>query len=245
VTADDGTQGRLSDLVDRRLHVLDRHHRTDRILHPVIRHRRHVDDYVVLGDDPLRLDRHRDDPQRHPMHTIDERDDEDQTRWSARRRSGRRSSSPEAAAAFSAGRGRWSVPAPPNGARQQWQLARKPTARNLVALGTLRRPDAFAIRRRRRPVAGSRSEPTTMTCSTHRLLRWRHRASISRASWISTGPTSSKRWRDRIAWIEQGRADRSPARNQRRAGVRRDWRGRLLSVSDRASAFNGERTPGP
>jgi hypothetical protein len=68
----------LRDLVDRRLDVLDRDHRTDRILHPVIGHGRHINADVVLGDDPLRLDRHRDDPQRHAMNPIDERHDEDQ-----------------------------------------------------------------------------------------------------------------------------------------------------------------------
>jgi hypothetical protein len=43
----------LGDLADRGLDVLDRDHRTDRILHAVIGHRGHVDADVVLGDDPL------------------------------------------------------------------------------------------------------------------------------------------------------------------------------------------------
>ena len=38
----------------------------------------HVDADVVAGDDPLRLDRHRDDPQRDAMDAIDERDEHDQ-----------------------------------------------------------------------------------------------------------------------------------------------------------------------
>ena len=59
------------------LDVLDRDHRPGRILDPVVGHRGHVDADVVLGDDPLGLDRHRDDPQRHPMNAIDEWHDED------------------------------------------------------------------------------------------------------------------------------------------------------------------------
>jgi hypothetical protein len=46
-------EGGLGDLADRGLDVLDRDHRTDRILHAVIRHGGHVDADVVLGDDPL------------------------------------------------------------------------------------------------------------------------------------------------------------------------------------------------
>ena len=59
--AEHRAQRRLGDLVDRRFDVLDRDHRPDRILHPEVRDGRDVDTDVVLGDDPLRLDRHRDD----------------------------------------------------------------------------------------------------------------------------------------------------------------------------------------
>jgi hypothetical protein len=61
-------------------------------------------------------------------------------------------------------------PRPPNGATQQWHLARTPTARNLVALGALGRPDALALLRKRRQVAGVRSAPTAMALLTDRLL---------------------------------------------------------------------------
>ena len=80
MTSHHRAEGGLGDLADRGLDVLDRDHRTDWILHPVIGHRGHVDADVVLGDDPLRLDRHRDDPQRNATNALHERDDEDQTR---------------------------------------------------------------------------------------------------------------------------------------------------------------------
>ena len=47
--------------------------------------RRDVDGDVVAGDDPLRLDRHRHDPQRDAVDAVDERDDEDQARARGRR----------------------------------------------------------------------------------------------------------------------------------------------------------------
>src|SRR5690242_6374841 len=43
---------------------------------PEVGDRGHVDADVVPGDDALGLDRHRDDPQRHPVQHVDERDDE-------------------------------------------------------------------------------------------------------------------------------------------------------------------------
>jgi len=43
----------------------------------------YVDGDVVLGADPPRLDRQSDDPQRHAMNSLGERQDEDQA-WSAR-----------------------------------------------------------------------------------------------------------------------------------------------------------------
>jgi hypothetical protein len=44
------------------------------------RDRGHVDADVVAGDDALGLDRHRYDPQRHPVQHVDERDDHSQPR---------------------------------------------------------------------------------------------------------------------------------------------------------------------
>ena len=63
VLADDFPQRRLSDLVDRSVDVLDSDNRLHRIDNLEVGHRRHVDADVVAGDDPLRLDRHRHDPQ--------------------------------------------------------------------------------------------------------------------------------------------------------------------------------------
>ena len=80
VLADDRAQRGLGDLVDRGGDVLDRDDRAHRVLDAVVRHRRDVDADVVPRDDPLRLDRHRHDPQRHAPDVIDERDDEDQAR---------------------------------------------------------------------------------------------------------------------------------------------------------------------
>ena len=80
VAADDRAQRRLRDLVDGGRDVLDRDDRADGVVDPVVGHRRDVDADVVARDDPLRLDRHRDDPQRHAPDAIDERDDEDQPR---------------------------------------------------------------------------------------------------------------------------------------------------------------------
>src|SRR4051794_29773294 len=57
--------------------VLDRHDRPDRVLDPVVRDGGHADAHVVARDDPLRFDRHRDDPQRHAVHSVNQRDDED------------------------------------------------------------------------------------------------------------------------------------------------------------------------
>jgi hypothetical protein len=78
VTSHHRAKGGLSDLADRRFDVLDRDHRTDRILHPVIGDSGHIDADVVLGDDPLRLNRHCHDPQRHTTNPLHERHDKDQ-----------------------------------------------------------------------------------------------------------------------------------------------------------------------
>ena len=54
------------------------------ILDPVVSHCGHVNAHVVLGNDSLGLDRHRDDPQRDAINALNKRHDENQTR-SARR----------------------------------------------------------------------------------------------------------------------------------------------------------------
>src|SRR3954470_4129927 len=77
VTAHDGAERGLGDLVDGRSDVLDRDDGADRIVDAVVRDGGDVDADVVAGDDPLGLDRHRDDAQRDAVDAIDERDDED------------------------------------------------------------------------------------------------------------------------------------------------------------------------
>jgi len=52
----------------------------DGVLDPVVGDSGDVDADVVAGDDPLGLDRQRDDPQRDPVNTVHQRDDEDHTR---------------------------------------------------------------------------------------------------------------------------------------------------------------------
>src|SRR3954470_23788370 len=49
----------------------------ERTASSTVRDRGHADADVVAGDDPLRFDRHRDDPQRHAAHAVDQRNDED------------------------------------------------------------------------------------------------------------------------------------------------------------------------
>lgn len=51
----------------------------DRVVDAVVGDGGHVDAHVVLGDDALRLDRHRHDPQGDPMDAVHERHDEDQS----------------------------------------------------------------------------------------------------------------------------------------------------------------------
>ncbi len=74
VLADGRAQRRLGDVGDRGLDVLDREDGLHRIHDAVVGDRRDVHGDVVAGDDLLRLDRHRDDPQRHAVHAVDERD---------------------------------------------------------------------------------------------------------------------------------------------------------------------------
>jgi hypothetical protein len=57
--------------------VLNRHDRADRVLDAVVGDGGDADADVVPGDDALRFDRQRDDPQRDPTDPIDQRDDED------------------------------------------------------------------------------------------------------------------------------------------------------------------------
>ena len=76
VLADDLAQRGLGDLVDRGVDVLDRDDRLHRVDDPEVGDRGDVDADVVAGDDALGLDRHRDDPQRHPVQHVDERDDQ-------------------------------------------------------------------------------------------------------------------------------------------------------------------------
>ena len=75
-------RSRFADLIDRGMHILDGHHRLDRIHHPEIRDSGNIDTDIVAGDDPLRLDRHRGDAQRHLPQPVDDRDDERQAGFS-------------------------------------------------------------------------------------------------------------------------------------------------------------------
>jgi hypothetical protein len=68
----------LGDLIDSSIDIFDRDDRLHRVDHAEIRHRRDIDADVVAGNDALGLDRHRDNPQRHPMQHVDERDDHPQ-----------------------------------------------------------------------------------------------------------------------------------------------------------------------
>jgi hypothetical protein len=80
VAPHDGSKRGLGDLTDRGGGVLDRHHRANRISDPVIGHGRHVDADVVARDDPLRLDRQRDDAKRNAMHPVHARHDRNEPR---------------------------------------------------------------------------------------------------------------------------------------------------------------------
>ena len=68
----------LGEQVDRGVDVLDGNHRLHRVHDPEIGHRGNVNAHVVTGDDALRLDRHRHNPQRHPHQPIDHWDDHGQ-----------------------------------------------------------------------------------------------------------------------------------------------------------------------
>jgi len=62
VLSDDVAQCGLGDLIDRRVHVFDGHHRLSRINNPKVGQGGDVDTvdtHIVAGDDPLGLNRHR------------------------------------------------------------------------------------------------------------------------------------------------------------------------------------------
>ena len=80
VLAHDLPQRSLRDLVDGRADVLNRDDRLHRVDHTEVSHRGHVDADVVPSDNALGLDRHRDDPERHPVQHVNERDDEPEAR---------------------------------------------------------------------------------------------------------------------------------------------------------------------
>jgi hypothetical protein len=84
-----GTERRLGDLAGRGGDILDRDHRPDGILDPVVGDRGDVDADVVLGDDPLGLDRQRDDTPGDAIDPLDQREGEDQPRSRRRARAGR------------------------------------------------------------------------------------------------------------------------------------------------------------
>ena len=70
----------LADLVDRVVDVLDRDHGLFRIGDVIVGDRRDIDRDVVLGDDLLRGDLHRDGAQRHPHHLLERHEDQRQPR---------------------------------------------------------------------------------------------------------------------------------------------------------------------
>src|ERR1035437_2758242 len=76
VLADDLAQGGLGDLVDGGVDVLDSDDGFDGVDDAEVGDGGDVDADVVAGDDALRLDGHGDDPQRHPVQHVGERDDE-------------------------------------------------------------------------------------------------------------------------------------------------------------------------
>jgi len=80
VLPDHLAQRGLRDLVDGSAHVLDGHHRLDRVDDLEVGDRRDVDADVVARDDPLRLDRHRDDAQGYAAEHVDDGNDRPQPR---------------------------------------------------------------------------------------------------------------------------------------------------------------------
>ncbi len=80
VLSDHLAQGGLRDLVDRGADALDGDDGLHRVHDPEVGDGRDVDADIVAGDDALRLDRHGDDPQRHPVQDVDEGDDQAEPR---------------------------------------------------------------------------------------------------------------------------------------------------------------------
>ena len=74
--AHDVAHGGLADLVDRLVDVLDRDHRLLRIRNAIIGDRGDIDRDVVLGDDLLRRDLHRDGAQGHAHHLLEGYEDQ-------------------------------------------------------------------------------------------------------------------------------------------------------------------------
>ena len=74
--ADDIAHGGLADLIDRIVDVLDHDHRILGIGDMIIGNRRDIDRDVVLGDDLLRGNLHRDGAQRDTHHLLERKEDE-------------------------------------------------------------------------------------------------------------------------------------------------------------------------
>ncbi len=79
-TSDDIAYCGLADLIDRIVDVLNHDHRLFRIRNMIVGDRRDIDRDVVLGDDFLRGDLHRDSAQRDAYHLLDRNENEREAR---------------------------------------------------------------------------------------------------------------------------------------------------------------------
>src|SRR4051812_15480465 len=79
-SSDHIAHGSLTDLIDRIVDVLNHDHSSFRIGNMIVSDRRDVDRDVILGDDFLRGDLHRDGAQRHAHHLLDGNEDEREPR---------------------------------------------------------------------------------------------------------------------------------------------------------------------
>src|SRR5258708_7486621 len=79
-SSDDIAHGGLADLIDRIVDVLDHDHRLFRIRDVIVSNRRDVDRDVILRDDFLRGDLHRDGAQGYALHLLDGNKDEREAR---------------------------------------------------------------------------------------------------------------------------------------------------------------------
>jgi len=138
--------------------------------------------------------------------------------------------------AFSAGRGRWSVPAAPNGGQSavdSWLGSRQRETSWLSARFGNRMPAPFVGNAGQWP-ASARRRPRwhvwPIACCDEGIDQAsRVLAGSPRARPPASDPATELGWYP----VDRAGARRpQPARNQRRAEVRRGWRGRLLSVSD-------------